>query len=727
MSRRSRQNSTTYAADAAATYAQLKDNTAWSLISSRPVKSGDAANAPTSTGVSTRLSEVAPFDVVAIRLVYVNWQNAFGSSESSGYNGYRVKASAHKAGTAAPDRAATDFGVAGNFGGREFGHCAPGALLITDPMPIGIKAGERYWHESYADAFLGAGPAAPTLALVAGGALANTTTYGVILTYVYPDGTESLPSAESTITTSTGNLGFSVTAPPAVPGIIGYRVYYGVGTGGQKYENPIYPMLPLGTNATITSAISPDALNRTSRTLTNVGLPVGRGLLGDAGGASLGEASVPGRDYTLPGISWVGGPSFTGVFSPVAVLGLAADGKLHNSVALQGDSIQAGTGDGGYGGALGGFGFRALANQTAQMPYDKTKIPKMGFLTVAQGGETAAAWATPQGSAKRRALSELATAVFDNYGTNDTGSGSAPVYASILTSLNYYAGRKKYFRATIDPKTTSTDGFKTVANQTIANTDAEADRRALNNCIKGATGAVAVTGESLYRSAGTAVPSDNLYSGGNGTATKFFTAYPFRQGTETVKVAGVTKALTTDYTYRGTSTINGLAYASGITFVTAPANAATVTMDYAKIESFGAVSGYSGFFDTAAAVEVNGAGAAGTNGGLWAAADTASGFTSTATSTSSTTVNDTTKAWTLDQWRGMAVIITADAGTPAAVGLVNGIQSNTATQLKLGGTWTITPSATATYQVFNPMVIDGTHGTSRGQMLKSQVIDTTKF
>lgn len=704
-----------------------KNNTAWSLASSRPVKLGDSATTPTTAGVTTRLAETAPFDLVAIRLVYANWQNAFGSSESPNYSAIRVRAAAHKAGTAAPDRAAGDFGVAATFGGREFGICAPGGLLITDPIPVGIKAGERYFHESYADCFLGAGPAAPTVTVAAGGTLAAATTYGVIVSYVYPDGTESLPSAESTVTTSGGNLSFTVTAPAVVPGVIGYRIYYGVGTGGLKYEAANFPMQPLGVNTTVTYAISPNALTRTVRTLGNVGLPLGRGLLGDIGGASIGEGSVGGRDYVMNDIAWTGGPSFAGVFSPVAVLGLAADGKIRRSVALQGDSTQAGSGDGGYGGALGGFGFRALANQTQQMAWDKTRTPKMGFLTVAQGGETASAWATAQGSVKRRALSEYATTVFDNYGTNDTGSGSAPVYASILANLNYYAGRKKYFRATIDPKTTSTDGFKTVANQTIASTDAEADRRALNNCIKGTTGAVAVTGESLFRSAGTAAPADNLYSGGNGTATKFFTAFPFRQGTETVKVSGATKALTTDYTYRGPATINGIAYASGITFVSAPANAASVTMDYTKIASFGSITGYSGFFDTASAVEVNGAGAPGTNGGFWAAADTGIGFTSTATSTGSTTVNDTAKAWALDQWRGMAVIITADAGTPAAVGQVQGIQSNTATQLKLGGSWATIPSANATYQVYNPMVLDGTHGTSRAQMLKSQVIDTTKF
>ncbi|GAA5193125.1 hypothetical protein GCM10023346_16990 [Arthrobacter gyeryongensis] len=61
------------------------------------------------------------------------------------------------------------------------------------------------------------------------------------------------------------------------------------------------------------------------------------------------------------------------------------------------------------------------------------------------------------------------------------------------------------------------------------------------------------------------------------------------------------------------------------------------------------------------------------------------------------------------------------------MGQVQGIQSDTATQLKLGGSWTTIRSGTATYQVFNPMVIDGTHGISRIQMLKSQLIDKTKF
>lgn len=695
----------------------------WSVISSRPQKMGDSSTVPATTGQTARLSEVAPFAVKSVRLVYANWMNLTGTSaEYPNYCGVRVKSAVHKAGTSAPNRVATDplFRVA--FGGREYGYCASGAVLITDPIPVSVLAGERWWHESYVDCFLGAGPATPTLSLVAGTGLGVGITFYVVTTYVYADGTESLPSVEASIATTSGNEQIKVTSPAVVPGIIGYRAYYGSSAGGFKTENPVYPMAPLGTDITLASSSATNGLNRTIRTLTNVGYPIGKGLLD-----GVGDASVAGRDYTDGPLVFTGAGGYGGVFGPIAVLGLATDGLLHRSVALLGDSIQAGTGDRGYGGSFGGSGFRALANQTAQIIFDPAQTPKMGFLSLAQGGETYAQFASEAGGSRRRYVSEHATTILNNYGTNDLGSGSAPLYASELSTLKYYAGRKKYFRLTLDPRTATTDGYKTIANQTMSSTDIEADRRAFNNCIKGATGAVTVTAEALFRSAGTAVPADNLYSGGNGTATKFFTAYPFRQGTEVVKVNGTTKALTTDYTYRGTATINGIAYASGITFVAAPANAATVTMDYTKIESFGALTGYSGYFDTSAAVEVNAAGAAGTNGGWWKPAQAGVGITGTATGNTSTVLTDTSKSWTVDQWRGMAVRITADAGTPAAVGLANDIQSNTATTLKTGNAWATTPSATASYEIFNPYVIDAIHATSQGHLEKSLLIDVTKF
>src|SRR5689334_25332578 len=97
----------------------LAGNVAWSVVSSRPVKTGDSTTPAATQCSTTRLSDVAPFALTAIRFVYANWQNAFGSCESPGYSGYRVKAAVHKAGTANPDRATTDFGYSATFAGRE--------------------------------------------------------------------------------------------------------------------------------------------------------------------------------------------------------------------------------------------------------------------------------------------------------------------------------------------------------------------------------------------------------------------------------------------------------------------------------------------------------------------------------------------------------------------------------------------------------------------------------
>jgi hypothetical protein len=710
-------------AQAARSFAKLGEVEAWSVVSSRPVKLGDIATLTTSQSQTSRVGEVAPFDLVAVRLVYANWMNAFGSAEHPNYNAYRVRAAIHKAGLSAPARGVSDPVVPVLFARREFGLAAAGQLLVSDPTPVSIKAGERWFHETYADTYTGTAPAAPTLALAAGTGLAIAN-YSFAITFVYPDGSETPPSPEATIATTSGQQAVVVTPPAAVAGFIGWRMYVGGAgaSGGIKYEFPTNPMAPFGVSQTLSTSYTPSALFRSVRTTAQIGLPLGRGTL-----AAAGENTVSGRDYVTTPVVWAGQDSYSGVLTPIFVLGVAADGRVHPSVAIGGDSIAAGTGDDGFGAALGGPTFRACSGQTGQIPFDATKTPKVGFMTLAQGGETVASFATPAGGSRRRAAAEFATTWVDNYGTNDTGAGAAAILANILSYFADIAGRKKYFRLTIDPKTSSTDGFKTVANQTIASTDAEADRRQINNVIKSTTGAVAVTDEALFRSAGTAVPADNLYSGGNGAATKFFPNHPFRTGTEVVKVAGVTKALTTDYTYRGTATIDGVTYASGITFLSAPANAAAVTMTYTKVAGFGSRAGFTGFFDTATEVEVNGAGVKTANGGFWAPAKAGVGVAGTATANAATVLTDSSKAWVVDQWRGMAVRITADATTPASVGQSNGIRTNTATALNLSSSWTVTPSATASYEIYQQYVLDGVHGSSTAQREKSLIIDTTKF
>lgn len=705
-----------------AKYLASSDNLQWSVVSTRPVKGG-SGSAAAQAGNTVRCSETAPYALRAVRLIYGNWQNV-NTAEGPNYNGIYVKAVILKGTSFTPaGQTTTDPRYRVTFnGGKEFAYIPPGEIVISDPVNIGLASGERWYHSTYAHAYLGAAPATPTLTLVAGAGL-STIAYYFVTQYVFLDGSESLPSAEATITPTTGNQQIRVTSPSAVSGAMGYRVYVGTTAAGLKYEQPYSVITPFGTDFTLNSSSSTDTLTRMSRTINNIGIPGGNGTI-----AAAGEASVSARDHTQTSLTFTPSDSYGNFYTPLGILGVAQDGKVRSSVALIGDSIQAGQGDSGYGGGLGGFGFRALANQTAQIAFDATKVAKLGFLSLAQGGETTASWVTVPGGHRRRGVSEWATSILDEFGTNDLGSGSAVVYNYILTNLNYYANRKKYFRTTIDPKTTSTDGWKTVANQTYLSTDGEADRRAINNCITNSTGAVAVSSEAMFRSptAGTAAYNYNFYSGGDGTAVKFFTAYPFRTGTETIQVNGTTQTLTTNYTYLRTQSIGGVTYASGITFVSAPGNGLSVTASYTKVAGFGSISGYSGYFDTATEVEVNSAGTKTANGGLWKPAG-AVVVTGVATANSSNTLTDTLKSWTTDAYRGFAVRITADSTTPTSVGQVNLVKNNSATQLFFFTSWTVTPSATASYEIYPSYVWDGVHPSSQGHIAKSLIIDTTVF
>jgi hypothetical protein len=66
--------------------------------------------------------------------------------------------------------------------------------------------------------------------------------------------------------------------------------------------------------------------------------------------------------------------------------------------------------------------------------------------------------------------------------------------------------------------------------------------------------------------------------------------------------------------------------------------------------------------------------------------------TSTGTNTS-TTLNNTGKAWTTNQWTNMQIRITGGTGN----GQIRTIASNTATAITVSAAWTTTPDATSTY------------------------------
>ncbi len=85
------------------------------------------------------------------------------------------------------------------------------------------------------------------------------------------------------------------------------------------------------------------------------------------------------------------------------------------------------------------------------------------------------------------------------------------------------------------------------------------------------------------------------------------------------------------------------------------------------------------------------------NGSTFAILPATMGGTSSGSNTA-TTLNDTTQAWTVNQWAGDAVQIVSGTGS----GQVLPITSNTATGLTLSGSWTTTPNATSVYQILVP-------------------------
>lgn len=69
--------------------------------------------------------------------------------------------------------------------------------------------------------------------------------------------------------------------------------------------------------------------------------------------------------------------------------------------------------------------------------------------------------------------------------------------------------------------------------------------------------------------------------------------------------------------------------------------------------------------------------------------------TGTATGATSTTISNSAKTWTTNQWSNYVVRITAGTG----VGQVRYISSNTATQITVSSAWTVTPDTTSVYAI----------------------------
>jgi lysophospholipase L1-like esterase len=209
-----------------------------------------------------------------------------------------------------------------------------------------------------------------------------------------------------------------------------------------------------------------------------------------------GPASAPVAGTTIP-LNWTavtangeGGSNGTGVptdrtltgtvsstqlaiLAPNAVLAVGARAVVP-SVAVIGDSIAMGQGDA----ALltdGGFIVRAL--DPALKPY----------VRVAKGSELAQNFVAYATSRRRRQMLQWATHAVINYGTNDIFGGRTLAQAQadlIALWLTMWRANAKVWQTTISPRTTSTDGWISTANQTKNTSAQDTIRQNLNNWLR---------------------------------------------------------------------------------------------------------------------------------------------------------------------------------------------------------------------------------------------------
>ena len=205
-------------------------------------------------------------------------------------------------------------------------------------------------------------------------------------------------------------------------------------------------------------------------------VPVGGNLLPGDGklmGLTSGNGLGLGEAFSLADVSYGGALTVTNdalVTRPIAILGQTVDGTTAPSVAIIGDSISAGTGDLGvfemqYN---GGFLVRACWQQDVPQidPFGPT-VP-VGYINLSRGGEQISQWVNFATNTIKPKLSLYATDAWSFMWGNDTDANA--IKTNLVTLANWYTSRGKTFRATTHtPGSPSTDGWRTIANQTPTN------------------------------------------------------------------------------------------------------------------------------------------------------------------------------------------------------------------------------------------------------------------
>lgn len=703
---------------------------AWSVVSSRPLcPEGARSDAQNFT---SRVLCVVPHSVSALKLVYANFYNrTTGNGECPFPNPIQIRASITPA-TAIGNESTPNVGYEVLFSGKRTKTLGRGALVESDPVRLFLTETTPVYIKTWVSCEIPDAPAAPTLAQATTGGLISNGTYKVAITIVYPDdGMESKVSAGTSITLNGGTATqkIDVTAPTAVAGAIGYRVWVTLAGGAEPFYDAGCGIVPFTRNAVVYALPNIAANFDTAEIVlpsTPMLFPISyAGLLGGiaTGGVNSGEGSISGYDTTSQstGIAIGGNAGVYASYGPVAVLGLTAGEK--SSVAIVGDSIADGAGDSGHGG-VAGFISRGAQKQFGRK-YDPTINPTVGLVSVSQGSETPSR--TADGRFNRRLqIAALARSVVCDHSTNSLSSGSPfIIYYVLLSADRLLQLGKRYWHTTCTPRNSSIDGFMTLANSVQAFSMVEGARRQFNAWLRNTSKNVSVRGETPFRVSAVSVnTSYNYYGNADGTIDTFLPRNVFVQGSETVKVNGV---ISTDYTYYNTQVIEGVTYVQGVRFNTPPAANAVIKIDYTSIPGFRIMRPKAGVFDTAANVEVNGNNVLELDGGWWPsnAATLQSGIVASAVGSNSITGTGLNMA--TDQYRGYTLTITADASTPASVGQSVLIKYNTNNYFVMSSNWTTQPSVGAVFSITDVATADGLHPSTRIHIEMAKAIDPSLF
>ncbi len=456
-----------------------------------------------------------------------------------------------------------------------------------------------------------------------------------------------------------------------IPGV-GVRYFERAKIGGTVAVSASLGSVSKSLSNTIASAVEIDITQRTQDTALIEGewqgLPIGTGAFLSA----IGEGSTAGSDVTDSGS--LGFSSGAG-FVPYCVTGRLS-GSIPYSVAVMGDSIEAGSGTTGIAGVLtdkngGGTSQYLYANGIAYSQF-------------ASGGEKAQNIANAGGWLTLWQIASLHTHVVDDLATNDFGNGAllpqVQIWRLQIAQRCALQGQV-YIGKTILP--TTQEGTSVAWTSTTTSTQIqqswEASRVAFNTWWRSSsTAQTTVTSEAP---SGTVNSSNKLFYPSQAMdTTQAVTVVVTTSGVPATKVYG------TDYEWA--PQLRAGKYVGGIQFVTAPATGSTVAISYKSLPGGLAAAGpLAQCWDACAFAEVNGSNVLTLNGGYCRAAgaqfanSTWSASVTTDNTLQTDTLTDSTQTWTPGALVGYVIRKGNPGSLTTAIGNSYIVLANTATTI----------------------------------------------